>query len=341
MYRYFHTPKYVITGALFIFSLLLLGATAAYQWSLQPADSSSTRIIRFVVRPGDGVSTIAANLKAAGIIRSAQTFRIYSELTGTRGRLQAGGYALASNQSVADIIDHMSTGKTDQIDVTILPGKTISDLKKDFLAKGFSQPEIDQAFTQHYDLPVLAGIPAGQDYEGYIYPDTYRISAGDKVSVLLQKSFEQLASVISENNLSQRFAAKNLSLHQAMTLASIIQKEAPEPATQRQVAQVFLKRLSMDMLLQSDTTFIYAAKKSGMTPSPSFESPYNTYLHKGLPPGPIENFNLSALLAVADPAPGDYLYFLADKDGKTYFANTLEEHNQNVKKYCTSHCNNY
>lgn len=334
------TRTIVLASALF-FCLCMLVLVGLYQWSLTPADRNATQQIRVVIKKGDSVSRIGEKLKEVGLIRSVQTFRIYSELTGTKARLQAGAYAISKNLSVGEIIDRMSTGKTDEIDVTILPGKTLADLKKDLEAKGFSGTEIDAAFSSTYDVPILAEKPLDQDLEGYIFPETYRISAGDDVKVLIEQSLQQMQKVVTENDLKNRFHNKNLSVHQGLTLASIVQKEAPEPQTQKQVAQVFLKRLSIDMLLQSDTTFIYPAKKAGKTPSVDYDSPYNTYIHKGLPPGPIQNFNLSAMLAIADPAPGDYLYFLADKDGNTYFAHTAEEHAANVKKYCTDHCNNF
>lgn len=341
MYRYLHDRKIIVSACLLVLCVTMMALVGIYQWSLRPVDGSSSDIVRVVIHPGDGVSTIASKLQAAGVIRSAQSFRIYSELTGTKGRLQAGGYALAKNQSVADIIDHMSTGKTDEIDVTVLPGRTIADLKKDFAKKGFSESEINQAFSQIYSVPVLAEVPSGQDFEGYVFPETYRVSAGDSVSVVLQKSFDQFEKVLQENDIKNRLAAKGLSLHQGITLASIIQQEVSNPADQKQVAQVFLKRLSEDMMLGSDVTFFYAAKKEGRAPSVDDPSPYNTRRVKGLPPGPIANFNLTALLAVVDPTPGDYLYFVAGDGadaGTTFYARTEAEHNDNVKKHCHELC---
>ena len=341
MYRYLHDVKFMTTACLFLLSIVLMVCVGVYQWSLRPVDGSSSEIVRVVIDPGEGVATIAAKLKEAGVIRSAQYFRIYSELTGTKGRLQAGGYAIGKNQSVADIIDHMSTGRTDEIDVTVLPGRTVADLKKDFLNKGFNQSEIEEAFSQRYDTPLLSEVPAGQDFEGYVYPETYRISAADPVSVVLRKSFEQFENVLAENDIKNKLAAKGLTLHQGITLASIIQQEVSEPADQKQVAQVFLKRLNEDIMLGSDVTFFYAAKKEGRTPSVNDPSPYNTRRVKGLPPGPIANFNYTALDAVVNPAPGDYLYFVAGDGadaGKTFYARTEAEHNENVRNHCHELC---
>ncbi len=110
------------------------------------------------------------------------------------------------------------------------------------------------------------------------------------------------------------------------------------PADQKQVAQIFYKRLGEDIPLGADATFVYAAKKLGVTPSVDLDSPYNTRVHAGLPPGPISTPGLSALQAVAQPAPGDYLYFVSGDDGQTYFARTQEEHEANAAQYCKVNC---
>ena len=121
-------------------------------------------------------------------------------------------------------------------------------------------------------------------------------------------------------------------------MASIVQKEVSDPSDQRQVAQVFLKRLKEGTVLGSDVTFLYIAKKEGRSPSVNDPSPYNTRKNGGLPPGPIANFHLSALQAVANPASGDFLYFVAGDDGKTYFSRTEAEHDANVAAHCKKLC---
>src|SRR4051794_34897550 len=115
MYRHLHSVRFMTTAALFLLSIILMVCVGMHQWSLRPVSGSSSDVVRVVITPGDGVATIASKLKEAGVIRSAQSFRVYSELTGTKARLRAGGYAIAKNQSVADIIDHMSTGRGDEI----------------------------------------------------------------------------------------------------------------------------------------------------------------------------------------------------------------------------------
>jgi UPF0755 protein len=152
--------------------------------------------------------------------------------------------------------------------------------------------------------------------------------------------------VITDNNLVAQFKTQGLSLYQGITLASIIQREvlsvggATTPTSdQQQVAQVFFSRLTIGMPLGSDVTFIYGAKKLGVEPISTLNSPYNTRIIAGLPPGPISSPGLTALIATAQPADGDYLYFVAGDDGTTHFGRTLVEHEQNVRQYCTIECN--
>lgn len=328
----------IILACIVLVVVSMTALVGAYSWSLSPKDSASTGKIRVIVASGETVVDIAHQLKQADLIRSETSFRIYSELTNTKNRLQAGAYALSKNLSVADIIDHMSTGKTDEFNVFIAPGLTLKQqydkkLEGSLAAQGFSNTEISAAFNTSYSNAVLASRPAGMSLEGYIYPDTYRIAADDNLSVVIIKSLDEFETVIKENGIEQKLAARGLSLHQGITLASIVQKEASNPQDQRQIAQVFYSRMAAGMELGSDVTFKYAASLLGVEPKISLDSPYNTRLYKGLPPGPIANFNLSALLAVATPAEGDYLYFVADAEGNTHYARTLDEHNANVQKY--------
>lgn len=314
------------------------GLLIGYQWALRPVEPQATGSVRFIISDGESSRDIAENLKQAGLIRSRTAFRIYTDLNDTKATLQAGSYALSRTMSVAAIVEHLSGGKTDEINITILPGMTLRDLADDtgdgsLVRQGYDAEDIELALTAEYDHPLLRGKPAGVSLEGYIYPETYRVLANADAQALFMRSFDEFYEVLQDHNLPDRLAARGLTLHQGLTLASIIQQEVKDEADQKQVAQVFLKRLAEDMELGSDPTFIYAAERDGRTPTINYDSPYNTRRNKGLPPGPIGTFNLSALLAVVDPAPGDYLYFAAGDDHVTRFATTLEEHERNVEQY--------
>lgn len=329
--------------------LFVVGAVAAVSWyfvSLRPVDPSDSSQVRVVIESGDGSAAILSKLKEKNLIHSELAARIYVDLSGAKNKLQAGGYVLTRQQDVADIVEHLSSGKTDEINVTILPGLTLKDLadsevKGSLAAQGFSKEEIEKAFNAKYSSPLLADKPAGQGLEGYIFPETYRMNAGAGLETVIQRSLDDMYKQLQTKGMIDKFKSRGLNIHQAVTLASIVQEEVSDPATQKQVAQVFYKRLSIDMVLGSDVTFEYAAAQLGVTPAVDIDSPYNTRQVKGLPPGPIANMNISALEAVADPAPGDYLFFVAGDDGVTYFSRTVEEHEANAAAHCKKLCNLY
>lgn len=321
--------------------LLLLGASLStlmwYNWAIGAA-SNEERRVRVVVDSGDTTAAIADTLYDHDLIRSRLAFTLYSQLSGNRSKLQAGGYVFSPNQDVASIVEHMASGKTDEIDVTIVPGLTLSELRGQFFNNGFSDAEITEAFNASYDHPLLASRPSGSTLEGYIYPETYRMNANQTLKELLVRSFDEMYKTLQEKKYLDEFQKRHLSIHEAITLASIVQKEVKNPADQKQVAQVFLKRLSGGVQLGSDVTYMYAAKQMGVAATPSLDSPYNTRKYVGLPPGPIANMNPSALDAVAFPAAGDFMYFVAGDDGVTYFSHTEAEHNANIAAHCKTLC---
>lgn len=322
---------------LFMLMMVALGVVW-YQSSLRPVDPRDDSQVRLIIKQGETASDIARNLKQARLIRSEQAFRLYSQLTGTKERLQTGAYALKRSQSIPEIIDHISTGQTDEISVTILPGKTLAEIKQVLIDDGFAEFDVTNALEKTYNHPLFKDKPSGTSLEGYIYPETYRVYASDSVESLLLKSFDEFERVLTADNVDVQLQGRGLNRYQGLTLASIVQMEVANADEQRQVAQVFLRRLSINMPLGSDVTFFYAAKQLGVEPSPSLDSPYNTRIRAGLPPGPIATFNLSALQAVMQPAEGDYLYFVAGDDGKTYFTRTEDEHNAAIQAHCHTLC---
>ena len=323
--------------------ILVAGSVAAgmwYNWAIS-APSGNSDEVRVVVEKGETATDIAGTLYDHGLIRSRLGFNLYTQLSGTRDNLQAGGYVLSPNMNVSSIVEHMTSGKTDEFNITISPGLTLVGLREQFKKYGFSDGEITQAFEKSYNHPLLATRPSGATLEGYIYPETYRQGADQPLDELLERSFDEFYKTLQEKKYLEAFAGKGLTIHQAITLASIVQKEVKNPTDQKQVAQVFFKRLADNMPLGSDVTFIYAAELIGQKASPSLDSPYNTRKYGGLPPGPIANMNPSALDAVVGPAAGDFLYFVAgdgDDEGKTFFARTEEEHNANIAAHCHVLC---
>ncbi|HRN90765.1 MAG TPA: endolytic transglycosylase MltG, partial [Candidatus Saccharibacteria bacterium] len=237
----------------------------------------------------------------------------------------------------------------EQVDITFYPGATLFD-KSDtadnkkldvqtvLKRAGYNDSEITAAFDKTYNGPLFAGKPVGSDIEGYVYGDTYKFNKNATVEQILQRTFDEFYGVVQKNDLVDKFKSHGLNLYQGITLASIVQREAYNANDQKQVAQVFYSRLAIGMQLGSDVTYQYIADKLGVPRDTNLDSPYNTRRYTGLPPGPIATPGLSALMAVAEPAEGDYLYFLAGDDGKVYFAHTNAEHESNIQKHCQIGC---
>ena len=340
--------KTTVLAILSVLALIVAASIGWYQFSLTPKSSTdSARRQRITIESGETSTTIAAQLEKSGLIRSSLAMRLYLELSGNKNKLQAGGYLLSTNQSVHEIVDHLASGKTDEFNVRILPGFTLDELADDsvegsLVQQGFSEQEVRAAYAASYDHPLLATKPAGADIEGYIFPETYRMNSDGSLQSLFIRSFDELYGRLQKDGTLQAFQDRHLTLHQGITLASIVQKEVSNVADQPQVAQVFLKRFESGQVLGSDVTYLYAAKKLGIKGTPELDSPYNTRKYGGLPPGPIANMNYAAIQAVAHPAPGDFLFFVAGDGadaGKTFFAHTEEEHQANIAAHCHVLCN--
>lgn len=236
--------------------------------------------------------------------------------------------------------------KAEVFNFTIKPGETIFDVKKHLIESGYSVEDVDKAFNAEYDFDFLKKRPAGASLEGYLYGETYEFYKGAPVEDILTRYLEKMGQVIAENNLEARYAEHGLTLHEGITLASVVQKESPagEHAT---VAQVFLTRLQYGWKMGSDVTVTYAldvvdpnrTTYQDNQAALAIDSCYNTRLYTGLPCGPISNPSLSSLLAVAEPNNTSYLFFLTGDDGLMYYSYTEAEHNQNAYLHCQSLCN--
>lgn len=339
----------IILAFIAFFAILFLASAIWYAQALQPVSPKDTSKKRVQIVSGSSPSEIARELYKNKLIRSQLAFDIYTRLNSTRAKLQAGTYSISPSESLGSVVNHLSSGKVDQFTLTFYPGATITDTsstpeskKTDvatvLLNAGYSKNEVDVALKRTYNHPLFAGKPPGTSLEGYVYGETYNFYSSATVEQILTRTFDEYYKQIQKYNLVEGFKKQGLSLYQGVTLASIIQREVSGATDQKQVAQVFLLRLSQNMPLGSDVTYQYAAKQMGVAPTPLLDSPYNTRKVAGLPPGPISVPGLMALQSVANPAPGDYLFFLSGDDGKTYFARTSAEHDSNIKNYCQIKC---
>ena len=229
---------------------------------------------------------------------------------------------------------------------TIRPGETIFEVREGLIEAGYSKTEVDEALESNYDYEFLRDRPEGATLEGYLYGETHEFYKTATVKEVIETFLKGMEKVIEENDLEGEYAKQGLSLYEGITLASVVQKEAPSPE-QPTVAQVFLSRLSLGIPLGSDVTVSYALDKidperKTYTDNESalkVDSCYNTRLYPGLPCGPISNPGISALLSVANPSDTSYLYFLTGDDGMMYYSSTEAEHNQNIYSHCQNLCN--
>lgn len=314
------------------------GVRAWYNRNLA-AVSSSHQTIYFTVVSGSTVHDIAVGLKSDNLIRNSRAFETYVRGKSLFGSLQAGTYALSPSMSTPQIVQKMVDGDVSKNLLTILPGKTVQQIRQTFKQAGYGDTELDVAFdpATYPDEPMLANLPAGASLEGFLYPDSFQKEATTPAQTIIRESLDEMQQHLTPDVVNG-FSAQGLNTFQGVTLASIVYQESGDPATEPTVAQVFLLRLKQGMMLGSDVTAFYAAGLVGQDHSLGVDSPYNTRLHTGLPPGPIGNVTAGALQAVAHPSNTDYLYFVAGDDGTIHFAHTEAEQDQNIKQYCTKQC---
>lgn len=323
--------------------ILLLGGGVIslrswYVHNLKPVSSSASAVY-FTVAPGASLHQIAVKLKSAGLIRNSRIFETYVRSNELHDKLQAGTYSLSPSMSVEQIVKKMVSGDVAKNLLTILPQKRLDEVKQAFIRAGYAAEQVNQAFdpASYRGHPVLASLPAGASLEGYLYPDSFEKQTDTPATDIVRQSLDEMQKYLSQDVING-FGARSLNVYQGITLASIVAQETDDPTYQPAVAQVLLSRLAQGMPLQADVTAFYASAVAGQPKSLGIDSPYNTHLHAGLPPGPISNMTKDALQAVAHPAATDYLYFVAGDDKKIHFSKTQAEHNDAVKKYCTKEC---
>lgn len=330
---------WVIGIVVAVVALLVGGGLLWYNVQLSPVDTTNQDKKLVTIVSGTTPDEIGKQLKDEGLIRDRTVFMWYTRIQGVQNSLQAGTYRLSPSESTPKIVEHLTSGKVDTFNIRFLPGATLADNRKTLLGAGYSATEVDEALVASYNSPLFEGKPASADLEGYIYGETYTFGTDTSVKAILEHIFDYYYGVVKDNNLVAQYKAQNLSLYEGITLASIVQREAsPGCEDMSQIAQVFYSRLALGMPLGSDVTYQYIADKTGVPRDPNLNSPYNTRRFAGLPPGPIATPGKKALLAVASPAKGDYLYFLSGDDDVTYFARTLNEHEANIANHCKEKC---
>lgn len=311
----------IVTLILFAGGVGVLRSWQAH--NLEPVAAGSQTTSYFTVAAGSSVHDIGLDLKRANLIRNTRAFEIYVRGKELGDKLQAGTYILSPSLSVQQIVTKMTEGHVAKNLFTILPGKTLDEIKKAFADAGYANSEIQTAFNPatYANHPALASLPKGASLEGYLYPDSYQRLSDTPATTIIRAALDEMSKHLTAE-LAAGMAANGLSVHKGIILASVVYMETDDPEPQPTVAQVFLKRLREDMRLESDATTAI----------------YNTYENAGLPPTPISNVTASALNAVANPSTTDYLFFVSGDDDRTHFSKTRAEHEEAVRRYCIKKC---
>lgn len=340
----------VIIGIVVLLVLVVAAAIGWYIAAQRPIASGVADKIDFTIESGMTPDQIADLLDEKGLIRSQLAFMIYTRMHGIQGSLQAGHYRIAPTENLSAIADILQSGSAAQFTITFYPGATIYDPTDTSIDKrtdvytmltraGYSDEEVRTALDKDYDHPLFATKPSGTTLEGYVYGETYTFSTDATVEQVLVHTFDEYYKQIQAKDIVNKAKRHNMSLYDAITLGSIIEREvSSQPDDQKQVSQIFHLRLDQGEILGADATFMYAANQRNVPATVDIDSAYNTRRVVGLPPGPIATPSISALEAAVSPASGDYLYFVSGDDGRTHFAHTQAEHDANTAKYCTTLC---
>lgn len=327
---------------------LILGIVFGYLWnqfSFSPNEKLNQAII-YEVKTGQSLSTVAHDLQRNGLIKSAFLFQIYARIRGDHSKMKVGEYELGPNLTQREILNRITSGKSILRSFTVAEGLNIFEVAHEFEKQGFGESrEFLKLCQDSVLISELIGdfFPRAKTLEGYLFPETYKLTKYVGARGLIRQMVKRFFAVIDELNFSylKNFErGVQLNSHELVTLASIVEKETGASSERPLIASVFFNRLKKGMRLQTDPTILYGktllsghlegniTKTDLTTPNP-----YNTYLIKGLPPGPIANPGRESLKAVLSPAQSSFFYFVSQNDGTHIFSEEYAQHEKAVAKF--------
>jgi UPF0755 protein len=305
----------------FFFGILVVVIGLGLYVVSAPSDFPTKSFLHIV--PGEALITVEKDAQNVHIVRNARLLQLLVELYGNTRHIAIGDYYFDAPVSAITVAQRLATGNFNVVQTKIT------------IPEGFNHTEIGLLFGQKFaNVNTSDFISQTKTDEGFLFPDTYFFSPGsttDDIIARLKSDYEAHVAPLRPN-----IAASGMSEHDVITLASILEKEAHGDDDRSIIAGILEKRLSIGMALQTDATVAYALGKTNESLTPSdlkAETPYNTYLHPGLPPGPNGNPGMAAILAVLHPTKTNYLYYLHDANGVAHYAVTFAEHKQNIAKY--------
>jgi UPF0755 protein len=331
---------------LFIFGLIFLAAAGFLAWFVPrawfrtPGAPYTTK--KITIGEGWDASRAAQELKTLGIIDSDLGYRLYANLDKSADKPRAGEYDLLLNDNYRDIARRLYRGpQRDEVEIRVIEGLNLKQQEEILAGYGVKRDDFEDWVGDGHPFPrelrelfpFLEKLPPNASLEGYLYPDTYRVWKDQLPMGLIEKQLRQFQK--KTQGMAEDAIGQGRNFHDVVTLASIVEKEATGADDRKIVAGIYLNRLKKGMRLQSDATVNYVTGAGRARPTLKdldVESPYNTYTHDGLPPGPICSPGLDAIEAALHPTQTDYLYYLHDERGRSYYAKTLEEHKRNRLK---------
>ena len=318
-------------------TLILLAAWAAGVFYLQYQKALNAPLVAegdgiITVKRGDTLASLNRELVQRGVIHSDWVLPVYARLNPQAANIKAGDYRIDASASLPSLMNDITNGKVVVYNITVVEGKTFKDLRASLVqTAGIEYTLPDKTDAQIATLLGIDGSP-----EGWFMPETYQFHRGSSDLELLKRMYGEMQRTLEQEWPNRADGLPLANPYQALILASIIEKETGVASERPQIAGVFVRRLQKDMLLQTDPSVIYGAadyhgdltRKHLQT-----DTPYNTYINKGLPPTPIALPGKASIQAALHPADGDSLYFVADGKGGHTFSATYEEHQQAVARY--------
>ncbi|MCL1913347.1 MAG: endolytic transglycosylase MltG [Eubacteriaceae bacterium] len=337
-----------MTIVLLLFLELSFMAVALSFYITSPIDSASIEQIDVVVEDGMQTASIAQLLKDCGLIRSAQSFKFFTKVSGKEASLRSGQYKMSKSMAMGELADLLVAGSNKaQIEIQILEGWDMSRISKhlgetcEFSAEEFLE-EANGNFTYYQKkYRFLFGVPAAREdkLEGYLFGDTYKVFVDATPRQVIEKMLDRFDEIFLDNYF-ERALQLGYTIDEIVTIASIVEREGILDSELKSIASVFYNRLGSEDYpkLQSCATIQYIYKEyrfSFTNKELEIDNPYNTYIYPGLPPGPISNFRKTALEAALYPDTTGYYFFLSKNDGteSSVFAETYAQHQKNIREF--------
>lgn len=322
--------------SIFMIAILVGGFVGFHFVNSKPSDNPEQ--IVFEVAHGKSFTRVARELEAIRLIQNANLFTWYARFRGEAHKMKVGEYALRRNMSPAEVLSVITSGKSIARPFTISEGLNMYEISELYESQGFGKKEdflklcLDKAF-----IKMVLG-EERDSLEGYLFPETYQLTKFTTPKELVQAMVFRFQEVYKD--VEAKISVNGMTKHQIVTLASIVEKETGAPEERPRISSVFHNRLAKGMRLQTDPTIIYGLadlekKTVYKITKADITRPtrYNTYVIKGLPPGPIANPGREALLAAVQPEKTDYLYFVSQNDGTHIFSQDYDAHNKAVRRY--------